>query len=219
MPKKRKKATRPLKPVMHIFCEGEKTEPNYINGYIDSKHNGNRRLKIIRIEKTTKNTPIQLVEAALNQQKSRSTPDEDVFWVVYDRESKQKYADDLHQKAYDKAVKRLNVALSNVCFEVWILLHFQDVTAPYSSYEDLYKNSQLCDHLKKIGLNKYEKNIVSLFSYLNDKVADAKSRADKMNVATLKSSGINNPKPYQVNPFTEMHKLLEAIDEFMERNA
>lgn len=123
MPKKRKKATRQLKPVMHIFCEGEKTEPNYINGYINSKHNGNRRLKIIRIEKTTKNTPIQLVEEALNQKKSGSTPDEDVFWVVYDRESNQKYADDLHQKAYGKAVKRLNSSFKCV-FRSWDIASF-----------------------------------------------------------------------------------------------
>ncbi len=218
MPKKRGERIRQPKPVMHIYCEGEKTEPNYINGYINSKHGGNRRLKIIRIEKTSKNTPIQLVEEALKQQKSHSTPDEDVFWVVYDRESNQKYPDSLHKKAYEKAGKRLNIALSNVCFEIWILLHFQEVTAPYSNYDDLYKNSQLCHHLAEAGLNKYEKSVASLYSYLDKNVLDAKSRADRMNKATVNSSGAAS-KPYQLNPFTEMHKLLDAIDDFMENNS
>lgn len=159
MPKKRAKPIRQPKPVMHIYCEGKKTEPNYINGYINSKHQGNRRLKIIRIEKTTKNTPIQLVEEALKQQKSGSIPEEDVFWVVYDRESDQKYPDALHKKAYEKAGNKLKIAISNVCFEIWILLHFQEVTAPYSNFEDLYKNSPLCGHLKNVGVKKYEKTL------------------------------------------------------------
>lgn len=218
MPKKRARPVRQPKPVMHIYCEGEKTEPNYINGYINSKHQGNRRLKIIRIEKTSKNTPIQLVEEALKQQKSRSTPKEDIFWVVYDRESNQKYPDDLHNKAYEKAGSRVEVAISNVCFEIWILLHFQEVTAPYRNYEDLYKNSQLCNHFEKIGFKKYEKNSASLYSLLDAMVDDAKIRAEKMNDATKNSSEINDPRPYQLNPFTDLHKLLNAIDDFMDKN-
>ncbi|TVZ41922.1 RloB-like protein [Alteromonadaceae bacterium 2753L.S.0a.02] len=218
MPKKRPRPVRQPKAVMHIYCEGEKTEPNYINGYINSKHQGNRRLKIIRIEKTQKNTPIQLVEEALKQQKSRSIPEEDIFWVVYDRESNQKYSDDLHKKAYEKAGSRLKIAISNVCFEIWILLHFQEVTAPYMNYEDLYRNSQLCNHLKNIGFKKYEKSAASLYPLLDKKVDDAKIRAEKMNDAAKNSSGINDPKPYQLNPFTDLHKLLDAIDDFMNKN-
>jgi hypothetical protein len=217
MPKKRGEQIRQPKPVLHIYCEGEKTEPNYINGYINSKHQGNRRLKIIRIEKTSKNTPIQLVEEALKQKKSRSTPDEDVFWVVYDRESSQKHPDNLHKKAYEKAGNRLNIALSNVCFEIWILLHFQDVTAPYMNYEDLYKNSHLCGHLENLGFGKYEKSTTSLYPQLDKDVLNARTRADRMNNATANSSGIDNPKPYQLNPFTDMHKLLNAIDDFMKK--
>jgi len=30
MPKKRGGQSRPLKPRLHIFCEGAKTEPNYL---------------------------------------------------------------------------------------------------------------------------------------------------------------------------------------------
>jgi len=98
MPKKRKGNTRTVKPVMHIFCEGDKTEPNYINGYLKSVHQGNRRLKIVVVEKTRKNTPVQLVDEALEAKKNKSTPDGDVFWVVYDRESVAKYDNELHKK-------------------------------------------------------------------------------------------------------------------------
>jgi len=126
MPKPRgNKKKKKLKPIMHIFCEGEKTEPNYINGYINEYFSSNRLLKVVKVEKTRKNTPVQLVEEAIRLQADNATPSHDVFWVVYDREAKNKYTDDLHKKAQTKAESQgIEVCLTNVCFEVWILLHF-----------------------------------------------------------------------------------------------
>ena len=80
MPKKRNRPKRQLKPVMHIFCEGEKTEPGYLNGYLDRFFPGNRSLKVIKVEPTKKNTPKQLVDEAVSMK--RSSPKGDVFWVV-----------------------------------------------------------------------------------------------------------------------------------------
>ena len=54
MPKPRSAANKPVKPILHIFCEGEKTEPNYLNGYLGKFHPGNRRLNVIKVEKTKK---------------------------------------------------------------------------------------------------------------------------------------------------------------------
>ena len=79
MPKPRGERKRELKPVLHIFCEGEKTEPNYINGYLKKFCPGNRRLKVIKVEKTRKNTPVQLVDEAVTLKKDRNTPNADVF--------------------------------------------------------------------------------------------------------------------------------------------
>ena len=45
MPKKIDRKTRDVKPRLHIFCEGEKTEPNYIKGYIERKFSQNKFLK------------------------------------------------------------------------------------------------------------------------------------------------------------------------------
>ena len=89
MPKKHSRPQRPVKPILRIFCEGKKTEPHYFNGYIGRKFPANSRLKVIRIEPTKKNTPKELVEEAVKTKKAAL--DGDVFWVVYDRESEQKY--------------------------------------------------------------------------------------------------------------------------------
>ena len=143
MPKKRKKnnKARQLAPVLHIYCEGEKTEPNYLNGYIEQSLPGNRLLKIITVENTNKNTPVQLVEEAIEAKGSKYCPEGDIFWVVYDRESKASYSADLHSKAYQMAIGNgVNVALSNVCFEIWLLLHYQYNTKAYNCFEELTKD-------------------------------------------------------------------------------
>ena len=57
MPKVRGYGSKKLKPVLHIFCEGEKTEPNYLNGYLQKNYSGNRLLKVVRVEKTADSTP------------------------------------------------------------------------------------------------------------------------------------------------------------------
>ena len=114
MPKKKKGNSLSVKPVFKMFCEGEKTEPLYIKGYINHFHSGKRR--IIVVEKTNKNTPIQLVEVAI-QAKNQGN-DNDVVWVVFDRESEAKYTNQRHAEARAMALANgIQIAFSNVLFE------------------------------------------------------------------------------------------------------
>jgi len=219
MPKKRKKGNKKIKPILHIFCEGEKTEPNYINSYLQNVHPANRLLKVIKVENTRKNTPVQLVEVASNLKKDKSTPNADVFWTVYDREAITKYPDSLHKEAQNKAKSNgINIALTNVCFEVWIILHFTDLTASYSSFTDLKKNSPLKAELQKIGIDNYDKSEEQLFDLIANKISKARKRAVTMNQATLESSYTSENTPHLLNPYTQMHLLLDAIDEFVIEN-
>lgn len=219
MPKPRGSKNRKLKPVLHIFCEGEKTEPGYLNGYLGKFHANNRRLQVIRVEKTRKNTPKQLVEEALKLKKDRMTPDHDAFWVVYDREGKDKYSDKLHKEALVKASSGgIEVALTNVCFEVWLILHFSELTASYSCYSDLMKNSVLKAELGKLGIKEYDKAIEGLFELVSDKIELARSRARKMNRATLDASYDTEHNPHLLNPYTGFHHLLDAIDRFVKNS-
>lgn len=215
MPKKNIRPVRDVKPVFHVYCEGEKTEPNYLNGYINKSFPTNRRLKIINIEDTRKNTPVQLVEVAVKAKKEY--PDGDVFWVVYDRESEQKYKNELHFQAYEKAQSHtIKAAISNVCFEIWLLLHFQETIAPYSNFDDLRKNSALRTECERRGLLDYDKASQDIFGIFTEKeIADARTRAEKLNKLTEQSADPSCTRPYQWNPYTDVHKLLDAMDEFV----
>jgi RloB-like protein len=216
MPKKKPSKKRPLLTVLHIYCEGEKTEPNYIEKYLCYKTNGERRRKVIRVEPTKKNTPVQIVEAAINHKNSQNCPDDDVFWVVYDREATSKYTDQLHRDAFDKAkANNINVALSNVCFELWILLHFKQNTAPYTDYDNLMATSDLKKELSKVGVDYYEKGNADIFKVILAEIGNARNRAKEMNKLTIASAAKNIKQPYQLNPYTDVHLLLDAIDDFM----
>jgi hypothetical protein len=216
MPKKRGEKNKKLKPVLHIFCEGEKTEPIYLNGYLSKFHSSNRRLQIVKVEKTKKNTPVQLVEEAIKLKEDSVTPDHDVFWVVYDREAKSKYSDALHQEALDEAkTANIHISLTNVCFEVWLLLHLVDSTASYSSCKNLLTESPLKAKLKELGIKKYDKADQKIFDVISPNINTAKKRANKMNSATLKSSYYSANQPHLLNPYTGIPELLNAIDKFV----
>lgn len=201
------------KKMMHILCEGSKTEPYYIKSYIDMY--ANDKAKIIQIPPTRKNTPVQLVDEAVLLKKSKSTSEDDEFWVVYDRESVAKYSHSLHAKAWDKArANNINIAFSNVCFELWILQHFELDCAPYSSCDDLMSNSRLKEHLLKVHLRDYEKGNRALYSKIHRGIGNARVRAEILNRTSQESAMTEIGKPYLLNSYTDIHKLLDAIDHF-----
>lgn len=214
MPKPRPKNTKPVPRKMHVYCEGEKTEPNYIQSYINSQTDKQLR-SVIRIEDTAKNTPVQLVEEAVKDKNSGKNPQGDSYWVVYDRESTNKYPDALHDQAYALARQHeISIALSNVCFEYWLLLHFQNSNAPYSCFNDLIAHSALKAHLRRVTGKDYEKGSRDIYHIVSDKVAIARQRAIAINVQTLAAAAPGITKPHQLNPYTDMPALLEAIDKF-----
>lgn len=214
MPKKRKPSQlKPLK-TLRIFCEGKRTEPNYLNGYIATLENRTRK-SVIAIEKTRKNTAVQLVEEAIGIKKSSDSLPEDEFWVVYDRESVAKYSHELHSKAQTKADKAgIKIALCNVCFEYWLLIHLVDTDAPFSSYDDLMSRSQLRTEMNAQCGCDYDKSARSIFDLLKHKVPDARERAKRLNAMGVERAENGREQPYHINPYVGIADLLDAIDAF-----
>ncbi|MGE8045127.1 RloB family protein [Pseudomonas monteilii] len=214
MPKSRPKKIKSVSKKMHVYCEGAKTEPNYIQSYINSKNDCSLRGVII-IEDTNKNTPVQLVEEAINDKNSRKNPPEDVYWVVYDRESTAKYPDSLHERAYALAKSNgINIALSNVCFEYWLLLHFTKTAASYSSFNDLISKSTLKSNVRSKTGKDYEKGSRDIYTLVSKDIKTARDRATAINSQTLAAAAPGTTRPYQLNPYTDMPILLSAIDDF-----
>ncbi|WP_263080248.1 RloB family protein [Endozoicomonas sp. Mp262] len=218
MPKPKKKQKKsPVKPVFKIYCEGEKTEPYYLRGYINEYHSGRRTLFVI--PKTNKNTPVQLVDEAIDEKQKGNTGD--IYWVVFDRESTTKYSHKLHTEARRKAKKNgIEIALSNVCFEFWLLLHFEKTTAAYNSYDDLIRKSNLKKYLKERGIENYDKALTILYNEVSKEngVQNAIINAEQVNKQISEAAQQGEEEPHFLNPYTDVYKLLSSMREFSKSN-
>jgi hypothetical protein len=110
-----------------ILCEGEVTEPAYFKSL---RHEIRNRLIEVEIVPAC-GVPKTLVEFAVDRMKnaireSRRLGDTflkyDEVWCVFDVDSHPNLAE-ARQQARDNGLK---IAISNPCFELWLLLHFQD---------------------------------------------------------------------------------------------
>ncbi len=218
MPKKRVDR-RQVVPVFKVFCEGEKTERNYFDWYVREICRGRHRGRPFRLKELwnvcdTKNRtdPNSLVNMAVAAKEKSPCPCKDRFWCVYDRESRTAVLDRVHEKAFTTASQNgIEVAFSNVCFEVWLLLHKQDSCADYASYSDLEKRSKL----KKYFPN-YKKSELPLLKM--SEVKNARKAAPLMNKRTKESMGRDAAHRERLSPYTDVYKLLDSIDAFFSPN-
>lgn len=213
MPKKKKGNIQSIKPVFKMFCEGEKTEPLYIRGYINHFHSDKR--SIIVVEDTNKNTPVQLVDIAISAKNEGSKSD--IVWVIFDRESEAKYTHELHAKARKKAQSNgIQIGFSNVCFEFWILLHFGYTSGCYSSYDDLKKRSALVKNLQEIGIKNYDKALPILFDKLKELVPDAIKNSERLRKQAITTSELGRAAPHYLNPYVDVHEMFLDMQNFID---
>jgi hypothetical protein len=111
-----------------IVCEGEVTEPLYLNDVRRAERG------IIDLKVVPGGVPRTVVELAVKMKKesereAKSRKDEnlryDHVWCVFDVDV-HPFVPEAKQQAEANAIQ---VAVSNPCFELWFLLHFQDQTA------------------------------------------------------------------------------------------
>ncbi|MEY9847422.1 hypothetical protein ABH940_004514 [Streptacidiphilus sp. BW17] len=97
-----------------LVCGAKVTERNYFNGLRDAFRSSNVRIKVV----TEPKSPVQVVEKAAEIfEDERDSFDE--CWAVFD-------VDEFDMTAAVALAGKRNVrlAISNPCFEFWLLLHF-----------------------------------------------------------------------------------------------
>lgn len=123
----RKKPFRQPKPTILIVTEGKKTEPQYFRGFANTCKNPRVTIEVIPcggVPLTVVEKAKELMKAAQNRAKKQSDENlaYDEVWCVFDRDDHPHVSGSL-QMARDNQIE---VAFSNPCFELWLLLHFQD---------------------------------------------------------------------------------------------
>lgn len=96
----------------------------------------------------------------------------------------------------------INLLLSSPCFEVWLLLHYQYTTKFIKDYADM-----------KSVLQKYiptYTKTADVYELVNDRTKTAIENAKRVERHHLQD-GCTLPFGVDVNPFTDVYKLLERL--------
>jgi len=183
---------------MLICCEGEVTEPSYLNGL-----KGELRIRLVHIEVVPGGAnPKTLVDYAVEKKReaerqARREKDDnlkyDELWCVFDVDAHE-YVPEAKQKA---EANKIELAISNPCFELWLLLHFQDQRAHIERH---HVQSACRNHMPG-----YDKEVP--FDLVFPLYREAVERAETLNhwQETRGCAG--------ENPSTGVHRLTERIVE------
>ncbi|MBI2423524.1 MAG: RloB domain-containing protein [Candidatus Hydrogenedentes bacterium] len=161
--RRRRGARRYLRRVI-LAVEGSRTEPAYF-GLLDSL---SVTVKIRCLKSHDKSAPLHVLKRLKSWIQNEDLALSDAAWLVVDRDTWSEF--DLEQlHAWSCGDDRFGLALSNPCFEYWLLLHFEDGTA--------IKNPMECRRRLRIHIPDYSKHLeVKYFDRI--RVAEAIRRAE-----------------------------------------
>ena len=101
-----------------VFCEGANSEPDYVNGLKRLPHIAENTALNLRIH-PTQGVPLTLVQKAVEVGRDREI---DECWCLFDVEWPKHHPN--LKSAVDLArAHKINLAISNPCFELWLILH------------------------------------------------------------------------------------------------
>jgi RloB-like protein len=187
----RKEPSKPTRKTYLIFCEGEKTEPNYFKAFRKGA-----KVEEFSVLGTGRNTK-SIITYALRLRKLDDYAVYDEVWCVFDKDSfTPEQFNTAIQQAYSKNIK---VAYTNQAFELWYLLHYEYCESALD--RDSYK-TRLTSYLRK----EYEKNDPKMYEILQPKQADAIRNAKRL----VQMHTSNSPAEH--NPVTLVYELVEALN-------
>jgi len=201
MPKdrNRKRGKRKVNKRLFIVCEGKKTGPYYFDKFIEDCNFRGKPVEV-KVVKVKKNTARELVDIAAAL---REIPGDEV-WAVFDRNGYTK-----HNEAFNKARnKRVSIAFSSISFEYWILLHFEYTTRAFSNSE------KIIGYLKSKSYIAYKKSDETVYDSIKERSETAATNAGKVRKYQLDANP--NLEVYELNPYTNVDELLDAIKKVSE---
>ncbi|HUT01800.1 MAG TPA: RloB family protein [Phycisphaerae bacterium] len=206
-PTRRRPRIQPREVVL-IVCEGEKTEPNYF-----------RRLRqVLRLTSADVvvipegAAPITVVEKSLDLQAERQRDvrnglepcDYDQIWCVFDVEQPGQNPSLAPALAKARANK-VNVALSNPCFEYWLLLHFERVGRAFTS-------CRVAIRALRRHVPRYQKG-----DEVSEELLEQRSAAAENAAHIDRTQWWSETDRVVCNPSTEVYKLVGVLEEMASR--
>ena len=191
----RRHAKRPLASRIVVATEGVSTEPEYLK--IFNPFHGHQSVRLIPIG--VGGDPRAVVERAIDELKKVKNDRlarRDSVWAMFDVDIHARFAD-ARELARGNDIP---LAISNPCFELWGILHYQEQNAPLDRHECQRKLGKLCPDYKA-GAGK----VFSDRNVIEQHYSIAVERA-KVSGRRRKEEG--DPEG---NPSTTVHLLTEFI--------
>jgi hypothetical protein len=197
-----------------VFYGGEVTERKYFVGLrTDLASMARNKSQFVHL-KYVRGTPEQMVQSVLEelqvrQQESTADTHEDIVWVVFDKDDFDNYSTAI-SSAHQADMK---VAYSNECFELWLLLHFQE-------QKSQIRRAALTELLRTkweetTGLTIDSEKRVKHFPYGIIRTHGDRTAATERAKLLLAQAEVTSPKtPWEANPVTTVYELVEQLIEF-----
>lgn len=195
----RKKPRRPPFDRVLIVTEGAKTEPLYFEDIRKQKRIASAHIAVLHSALGTQ--PRQVVDSA--HQRFLETKEFECVFAVFDRDDHTTYADALARaRALDNTLRndlrkpvRFFAVPTVPCFELWLLLHYQDQRAPLHRSDAL---SRLKGHIPG-----YAKGASGIYALTEANIADATRRAAHLRTQHTPDNG--------TDPHTDVDTLVERL--------
>lgn len=192
---------------MLIVCEGTKTEKNYFE---DARQaiGVHRGQAVVEVQPGEGSNPKNIVETA-RKLKVAAEKEGNAFSSVYCAFDRDEHAH--YHESIERAGKlKMGTIRSVPCFEYWILLHFRNHAAPYTTTGGR-SPCACCLRDVEDAWPDYSKGRKQVYTELQDRLADARQRAQQRLDAAL-ADGSDNPT-------TEIHLLLDAMEALKQTKA
>ncbi len=200
MARRKKTMIDPLPPYIYIVAEGTVTEVRYLEGFADMinrrfrAYSSRRRVVIRGFGRSC----LRLLEEAVATV-GTACPNAEEIWLVYDKDDFP--ADDFDNTQFSAQSyndhRRIRVAWSNECVELWFLLHFQDLIVNIGREGYLGLLERHCD---------YGKTDADIFKKMLGGIRDAVSRAER-----LYARYEPDTPPSAMCPAARMHELVRIL--------
>ncbi|RJO69104.1 RloB domain-containing protein [Nocardia panacis] len=192
-PLTRRAATRAEYRTVVIFCEGVRTEHDYLRAVKNLP--GVRANTSVRIELDPKcGVPLTLVERAMERKRDKEI---DSCWCVFDVEWPRNHP---HLgKALELAkASDIGLAISNPCFELWLILHHRD----HTSFIDTH-----CAERDSRGLDGRAGKQIDAARYM-----PLRNQAHRRASSLARLHADNGSELPRNNPSSGMFELLDALE-------
>ncbi|MFN9748568.1 MAG: RloB family protein [Burkholderiales bacterium] len=192
---RRRAGNRPPRSITLIVCEGE-TELEYLK--VLCNHLGLRPTEVILAENTEGSAPISVVTCA--ERRAEKWGGYDHIFCVFDRDSHESF-ERARSRIRQLASRRsaplpIREIVSVPCFEIWVLLHFEQSDAQFADCSEVI--SRIRDQ--------------HMSDYVKAKIRVANALVDRLDVALASAAWLElRAEENNWNPYTAVHLLVEHL--------